>query len=177
MVAAPILLAESDVHEIQTLGEPQMMILDSSDEVRVSAEDLSSRPASKAPVSIINTEIDYETREGSSLSVNMARKSHRSNKKKSGSDSQGNQSVKPIPDPRFEEGRHRPSVSCFMDPDKREDKSGPKPWERLCHEYRTPSSPPGWKASTPPFLTEHRHAEGNGKCRRSGSDSRHLQRP
>ncbi len=41
MLVSLILLAESDVHEIQTLGEPQMMILDSSDEIHVSAEDLS----------------------------------------------------------------------------------------------------------------------------------------
>src|SRR6266436_8612913 len=127
VLASPILLAESDVHEIQALGEPQVIVLDSSDEVRVSAEDLSSRLASKAPVSIINAEIDYETCEGSSLSVNMARKLHRLNKKKSSSDSQGNQSVKPIPNPQFE-GCHRPGVSRFMDLDKREDKSSPKSW-------------------------------------------------
>ena len=39
--ALPILLAESEVHEIQALGEPQVIVLDSSDEVCVSAEDLS----------------------------------------------------------------------------------------------------------------------------------------
>src|SRR5258708_25251365 len=51
VLASPILLAESDAHEIQTLGMPQVTVLDSSDEVCVSAEHLSSRLASNAPVS------------------------------------------------------------------------------------------------------------------------------
>src|SRR5258708_413164 len=59
MLASPILLAESDGHEIQTLGAPQIVVLNSNDEVRGSAEDLSSRPARKAAVRIINAEIDY----------------------------------------------------------------------------------------------------------------------
>src|SRR5258708_6413664 len=96
MLASPILLVESDVHEIQTLGEPQMMILDSSNEVRVSAEDLSSQPASKAPVSIINAEIDYEPREDPSFSVSMSRRARRSNQKKYGSDYSGNHAVRTI---------------------------------------------------------------------------------
>ncbi len=41
VLASLILLVESDAHEIQTLGEPQVMVLDSSDEVHVSAEHLS----------------------------------------------------------------------------------------------------------------------------------------
>ena len=176
MLASPILLAESDIHEIQTMGEPQMMILDSSDEVRVSAEDLSSRPASKAPVSIINAEIDYEPREDPSFSVSMSRRSRRSNKKKSGSDSRGNQAVRPIPDPRFE-GCHRPGEPHFVGLDKRKDRGSPKPWGRLHNEYRAPSPPLGWKANTLSFLTEHRRAEGTGKRHHSGSDSRCLQRP
>ena len=68
-------------------------------------------------------------------------------------------------------------MSHFVDPDKREDKSSPKPWEQPHRKYHTPLSPPGWKASTPLFLTEHRHAEGNGKHHCSGSDLRCPQRP
>src|SRR5258708_11142486 len=142
MFASPILLAESDVHEIQTLGEPQMMILDSSNEVCVSAEDLSLRLASKAPVSIINAEIDYELREDPSFLVSMSCRSRRLNKKKSGSDSRGNQVVRPIPNPRFE-GHHRPGESHFVGLDKREDKRSPKPWGSLHNEYHAPSPPLG----------------------------------
>src|SRR5258706_916197 len=77
----------------------------------------------------------------------------------------------------MEEGGMGLVVSFLGAQKKREEKSGPKPWEQPCHEYPTSSSPLGWKASTPLFLTEHRCAEGNGKCHHSGSDSRHLQRP
>src|SRR5258705_13421178 len=43
VLASPILLVESDTHEIQTLGTPQVTVLDSSDEVCVSVEHLSSQ--------------------------------------------------------------------------------------------------------------------------------------
>ena len=61
--------------------------------------------------------------------------------------------------------------------DKREDRRGPKPWERLRNEYHMPLPPLGWKADTPPFRNEPRCAEGSRKHRHSGSESRCPQRP
>src|SRR5258708_33858753 len=110
--------------------------------------------ASKAPVSIINAEIGYEPHEDPSFSVSMSHRLCRLNKKKSGLDSHGNQAVRPIPDPQFEEGHHRPGVSHFVGPDKREDRHSPKPWERMHNEYKVPLPPLGWKADTLLFRNE-----------------------
>ena len=88
-------------------------------------------------MSIINAEINYELHEDPSFSVSMSHRLHRSNKKKSSSDSHGNQVVRPIPDPQFE-GRHRPSESHFMGLDKREDRHSPKPWGRPLKTGRKP---------------------------------------
>src|SRR5258708_3872698 len=135
----------------------------------------------------------------------MSCRSRRLNKKKSGSDSRGNQVVRPIPNARFE-GHHRPGESHFVGLDKREDRRSPKPWGRLHNEYRAPSPPLGWKADTPvfhdepqrerpcneycmplpplgwkadtpPFHNEPQHVEGSGKHCCSGSDLRCPQRP
>ncbi len=107
----------------------------------------------------------------------MSHRLCRLNKKKSGLDSHGNQAVRPIPDPQFEEGHHRPGVSHFVGPDKREDRHSPKPWERLHNEYHVPLPPLGWKADTLLFRNEPRCVEGSGKRHCSGSDLRHPQRP
>ncbi len=58
--ASPIQLMEAESGDIQTLGEPQVRILNTSNDVSVLEEELSSQPANKAPERVINAEIEEE---------------------------------------------------------------------------------------------------------------------
>ena len=63
---------EAESGDIQTLGEPQVRILNTSNDVSVLEEELSSQPANKAPERVINAEIEKEMRDNFSFSTNMA---------------------------------------------------------------------------------------------------------
>ena len=58
--ASLIQLMEAESGDIQTLGEPQVRILNTSNDVSVSEEELSLQPANKAPERVINAEIEEE---------------------------------------------------------------------------------------------------------------------
>ena len=70
--ASSVELMEAISNEIQTLGEPQVEVLESKDDAAVSAALSSSQPARRAPECIIYADVDEEVLEGLSFSTSMA---------------------------------------------------------------------------------------------------------
>ncbi len=75
--ASSVELTEAISNEIQTLGEPQVKVLGSSNDDAVSVALSSSQPAKQAPECIIYAAVDEETSQGFSFSTSMAYVPHR----------------------------------------------------------------------------------------------------
>ncbi len=69
--ASSVELTEAISNEIQTLGEPQVKVLGSSNDDAVSAALSSSQPAKQAPECIIYAAVDKETLQGLSFLTSM----------------------------------------------------------------------------------------------------------
>ncbi len=144
-----------------------MRILNTSNDASVSEEELSLRPANKAPERVINAEIEKEMRDNFSFSTNMAYAPRRSSGKGSFRPSRGYRGSHNPSESRNRGGPYRPRPTHLADSYEEDElERGSKTKRKVQHEYRAPSPPPGRRAYTPPPLPGLRQAENGGKhCR------------
>ncbi len=174
--ASSVELMEAISNEIQTLGEPQVKVLGSSNDNAVSAALSSSQLAKQALECIIYAAVDEETLQGLSFSTSMAYVPCRPGGRSFYRGSHGFRGGYRSFDSR-QRGRGHGAYLSHYPPVYEEEyyELEERPCYRQQNEYRPPSPPPGWQSLSPPPAPRCHHTDsGRSKHRRSRSKTRHV---
>src|SRR5258708_8139657 len=172
--ASSVELMEAISNEIQTLGEPQVKVLGSSNDDAVSAALSSSQLAKQAPECIIYAAVDEETLQGLSFSTSMAYVPRQPGGHGFYRGSHGFRGGYHSFDSR-QRGRGHGAYLSHYPPVYKEEyyELEERPCYRQQNEYRPPSPPPGWQLSSPLPAPRHHHMDlGRSKHRQSSSKTR-----